>query len=541
MSSGQKRVVYNTRERVISPDANRAEAFVDAAIAEQSRQRTTQSMVWEDCLFQPIADTVGAPLRGSIAQGLFVVAPLASLELAVVPGLATLIDPDGQVGSTVATPPNPDDSVGKLCFDPVGVTIGSGTLTFTPNVGPGVRVDIVEIQRDPTVVLETDNRDVFNPATGLFVPATVNKVVVDGIRYRIRLGVPGAGIPAMALGWMPIAVITVPAAAPNFDTCVIYDVRPLESDRTSPGSLVGRLAPEISRSFYVDGVTVPGQYRMTARMEGPGALGYWDGGAYFVDLRNVTIREPGFALVANQIVYLWALYPAGLPRWVRYTAVNVPPYGGRIPGNSGRGITCLSTRGPLQLSYAGLVPSAPVLLPPSSGFGPGTPAAFGQLIAALANESGAVSGALANCKRGRMSFANTPAPSIAAVVVPSATFDTVALNYGIEIPYGARGVLVVAGATFTAAVGTAFTYFETVTVQHPTPGGPTYLNEVVQHHVVIPAAGFIDVVFAIWVDLITDYSNVTAALAKQIISVQWAQSGGIIKSAETLTVAGWEL
>jgi len=542
MSSGGKRVIYNTRERVISPDQNRAQAFSQAEAAEVMRQRATQTQIWETSTSGRLASTVTAPEAGAVLQGLFVIAPLASLELGVEPGMAIFIDPDGQLGSTVPLPPNSDDSPGKLCFDPLGVIAGSGTLVFTPNGGGAVRVDVVEIQRDPGQVLETDNRDIFDPGTGLFTPATVNKVMRDGIKYRIRLGVAGAGLPANALGWMPIAVICTPNGAPNFDTCTIYDVRPLESDRPSPGARIGRLAPEITRSFYVDSVTTPGVLRCTGRIEGPGVDGFWTGGDFSVDLRTATIREPGFgAITANQLVYLWALYPGGLPRWVRYSTVAVAPFGGRVPVGF-RGIFCLSKKAPLAFGYAGLNPATPVALPLDSGFDAGA-AAFGQLMLANANDStGVTVASIANCKRGRMAFGfAAPAPVLSPVPSVAASIDTYPLNYGTIIPYGARAVLVQVEAVFTAAPGTEFTYLQNIMLQHPTLGGPVFSGDADVIDTVIPSGGTLSVSFIRWVDLITDYSNVTLALLKQVLEVRWSQPGGVVKSAEAAFIRGWEL
>jgi len=413
---------------------------------------------------------------------------------------------------------------------------------LTPNVSGSVRVDVVEIQRDPGLVLESDSRDIFDPSTGTFAPAPVDKVIADKVRYRIRLGVPGAGLPANALGWMPIAVVAVPNLAVTFDLCIIYDVRPLESDRPSPGMRAFRLAPEITRSFYVDGVTVPGVLRCVARVEGPGVDGYWAGGEFSVDLRDPTIREPGFgAITANQLLYLWALYPGGLPRWVRYTAVAIPPFGGRIPGGT-RGILCLSKKSPLVAAYAGLNPSTPVALPPDSGFDFGA-SAFGQLMLVNANDSGGVNVAsIANCKRGRMSFAaGVAGPTILPVVAITATIDRYRMTYGTHIPYGARAVLILGACRFTGAPGTEFTYDEVMLLKHPTVGGPIYGSELRTGIAeVIPAAGFVDVSFAKWIDLITDFAAVTTAPNEQIVESQWNQVG-VAKVAEVSAVFGWEL
>ncbi len=541
MSSGGKRLVLNFEERIISPDANRAQAFQSAQIAESARQLFSPSENVDVFSAQPTPATVTAPAGGAVLNGLMVVAPLGSLELAVTSGMALLIDPDGQPGSTVLTPANPDDSIGKLCYDAVGVLAGSGVLVFIPNGSGLVRVDVVEIQRDPGAVLEIDNRDIFNPGTGLFTPATVDKVAADGVVYRIRAGVPGGGVPASVLGWMPIAVVSVPSGAANFDACTLYDVRPLVSDRgPGSGALLG--GPLTSRTrvgdFYVDPTTTPGALIMSGWVDGL-AQGARAGGVFGgFNLRDVANQEPGFAVVASTLVAVWLLFPGGLPRWVRYSTVASPPFGGRVP-NGPRGIMVLSST--LPLSTAPL-PSAPVNPPPASGL-VGSLTSEALLVGVLANSSTpGVAGCVAKCVDGRTTFGQAPGvgiPVLLPVVTPAAFSAAVALQYGLTVPAGVRAVLLNATCDMTGVPATPFNYQPSMGSQRFPVGNEIFVGEANTIAAQTDGAGVVQLGQTRWVDLMVDRSNIQPVL--QVANVNWLQAAGVIKSADAAAVLGWEV
>lgn len=315
MSSGQKEMVYNTRERVLSTDQNRAQAFLAASEAQQFRRLYNDISPLYSSPGQSIPNTVvGTPLSADVFNGLMV-QPFAT-HLLVQAGTARAIMP--------AATPDPDDSPYVVVDDP-GLQL-AGVLTFTVNGGPGHRIDVVECQPVLTV-LETDNRDIFDPSTGLFFPAAVTKVRAYRMFYRIRVGTPGAGYPGHAQGWLPLAIIKTPVGAANFDGCDFWDVRPLVTDRIGMGSNVVYDEYLAQPRFVGDGdpYAVAGQFRVRGivdtafRQYRAGGLLSSGNNQTFVDIRNVENQGAGFGFPVAGLWQLALLFPHDLPRWVRYS------------------------------------------------------------------------------------------------------------------------------------------------------------------------------------------------------------------------------
>lgn len=479
MSSGHKRLFQNTRERVISPDFNRAQAFQAKRLAEMLKGfGLNQSTIYESAygVAYLTENTIATPGTCTVIDGCMVYAPIAATELGVTKGSAIFHDPDGLTGSTVPDAANPDDSAGKLVFDESGVLPGSGTLSLTANGGGGVRVDIIEMQRNPDVVLESDNRDIFDQASGLFTPAAVSKVISDGITYRIRIGAPGAGLPTMAQGWVPIAVAAVPVGATSWDDCELYDVRPLLRDRCPFPTFALSTAPKRRAHFFTDFTTNNAERRLYGVIERDGGWGYKVGGqitsfvggvltTYF-DMADTNNHEPGIAPAANKMAYLYALFPGGLPRWVRYGKTSFAPIGGRVP-QAQRGILCISTKGPLDVG--GVIISAPITAPLNSGFDSGMTSTVGVLLAAVPFDSTATTIAPAlesdhiqnwGLKGGAVdTYRNLKQAGVTAGTTFAAQNDYYDLSYGVDIPLGVKRLEFIAMARFSAAGGTEFIYY----------------------------------------------------------------------------------
>jgi hypothetical protein len=381
MSSGRKTLKENTRERLISTDNNRVQSFVGAYANEAMREQMLAPM--DDTLY--IGTTfsvaggattavdqldVAAPTYGGVLNGLMVIVPIGVTYILITKGMLLMVDPDGQVGSSNPNPPNPDDlGPSKLVYSEGVLTAGS--LTWVGNGGPGVRVDVVECQRVDLVV-ETDNRDIFNPATGAFIPAAVTKVVAGELTFRIRQGVPGGGLPAPALGWTPLAIISAPAGAINLDACAVWDVRQLLSDRQSPFAAVRSVPAKVSKyNLTCDRHSIVGQVALSGEVQGT-MFGWRYGGIVsnesaslgYVNLLNLAYyAPPGFVLIPNAIYYLYAVFPVGYMRWVQYTQNAIVGVGGRCPG-SFRGLIVVS-----HIPSAQNLASAPVPIPAGWGLG----------------------------------------------------------------------------------------------------------------------------------------------------------------------------
>lgn len=558
--SGQKRMVINTRERLVGDDHNRSRDFSAAQVGDVLH-----------ALFDPRggsldtgnaatlntkqAGPIETPVQASVLDGLMVVAPLGSTELSVTPGVVTLVDVDGLPGSASSESHSGDDSVAKVVVA-AGVIAGSGTLTFTSNASGSVRVDLVEVRRLPNVSLEVDSREVFDSATGLFPPTPVAKVVQDRLEYRIRLGTPGAGLPPAAQGWLPIAVVGVAVGAASFDQCDLYDVRPLVRDRVNVFTASINSAPPSECDLQTDSRTGAGERRLFGIFQSElfgyragGRLGWSHAGVDqpWIDLMNPQFREAGFASVANQIVYLWLAFPGGLPRWVRYTRTAVAPFGGRVPSGM-YGVPVLSTTPPLGAN--GTIPAAPIAMPPGSALQGATASSGLVLLASAMDQSNAPSTILVRDRRLHFTIdASLPTngvPSIAFAPVASTTLeDHYELVFGTHIPKNARRVLLVLATKFTGTPGAELTYAPTAVGVDPLA---TAFDQVMHEpHApgqagAVPASGEFSPRFSEWVDLPTMVPTTAAyaAVDRHRVRVAWAQSQTKDATASSCTVVGWE-
>jgi hypothetical protein len=358
MAGGNKRVVINQRERVVSADGARFQSLLQQSWAEllsflldgESDEQQAGGVATR-------GTTNATPLRAHVANGLLFRPMIGSVDASVDEGVLLAVKPD--------SPASGDDSPLKLIQDP---GVSTGTLALTPNTSGSRRVDVVECRRSADVVLETGLRDVFDPSTGLFTPTSVTKVVRDQLVYRLRVGTPGSGYPGNAQGWLPLAVCCVPNGATTWDDAVVWDVRPLVSDLRVPMASVSTQYPEPS----------PNQYALAESPDGAGATLQLSGhveltfgsrrvGGDFtttldpgpLDLTDAELQEPGFTPAAGPAqVYL--AFPFDLPRWCRYLPASA---GTRVPGAL-RGMPVLSMRNGKLFGR----PNAAITLPSALGF-----------------------------------------------------------------------------------------------------------------------------------------------------------------------------
>lgn len=374
--SGFQRIIYSFRERVVSDDFNRALQFLARQEAELLRRlhATNASEDEAEGVTAP-ADAVANPTRAIVFEGIRARPEKASTTLFVEPGVGLFVAPHAD--------PHPADSPARLILDP-GVQV-AGTLVLTAG-GGGTRIDVVECQVSDTVT-EADNRDIFDPSTGLFTPALVSKVARGVLAYRIRLGTPGAGFPGTASGWLPLAVCSVPSTAVTWDDVTLWDVRPLYADLAHPPHLVTAGWNGIRRQFASAIDQGVGQWHARGIVDTElfgwkvgGNLAPTESGAVSIRLDAAAVpnvQEPGFAAVASSPWYLYLAQPFNLPRWAQYTPASDP--GLRRP-RSPRGIPIFTQKAPAGLAGR---PSAALSLPTATGLGGTTGAAVVSLAGAF--------------------------------------------------------------------------------------------------------------------------------------------------------------
>lgn len=545
MSGGGRLVKYNTRERAVSSDQNRAQAFVRRESAERARlssalRSTNLATGVAGADVVPLeggsyADTTAAgtaaiatPAKADVFDGLVVLPQPGTLNLLVSPGAVGFDDPDGQTGSSDPTAPSTDDSRYKIVNDP-GVQV-AGALTIAAGAG-STRIDLIEVRRT-TTVLETDSRDVFDPSTGTFLPVSVTKVSEGRLIYRVTQGTPGAGIPALSQGWLPLCVASVPSSATSVDTMTFWDVRPLVKDRVEP--------PFDSR--HVDQARVRANMfandhsAAETRIKGfsssqigcyraGGQIQPVDSGLYF-DARAAINHAAGYAPTVGKPWFLYAVFPAGLPRWVQYLPSPATP---RIPFGP-LGVIVVSDVGP-----SGYLGTGDVMNPPAAtGIGSSGPCA---LLAAGVVGPGPVEQGFVMSEGLVLVSANVPITGPAAVAALST--DTYTLVANTHFPETARSVFLKIGTSFSGAGAGSFDQVHLTTYVLANDGTRLALAHDANVPIIYSGSGTASYAFVVevpraWLAAINGEPD-----SNLIVQVSWSTI--VTRSLQGVSVYGWRL
>lgn len=531
-------MVINTQERAVSTDINRLQRFKEQDISEMFRHLLNVYAQNDDDQLGVLTapNTIETPLRAEIVGNGFLVRPQqASLNLLIDAGMFFAMSPDAA----------PDESNYKYIRDD-GVTALS-PLTMTANASGSVRIDVIEVAIDPTLLITTDNRDVFNPSTGLFSAASLTKETRGRSLYRVTAGTPGAGMPARSAGWLPLAVAMVPNGATTVDTMTFWDVRPLIGDRiggTSP--LVLDYPRQPLSNFVLDRRTDTGKLVASGLFEGTvegrrvgGRLRRGTPGtdADSLDLRHADQLASGFAFPVSAFAYVYLVTPFGLPRWARYT--DGPA--GRVP-RAPKGIIVVTDAVPRHLTGK---PSTAINLPTSTGLGGSTTS--GICIGAVRTTAGSIPhGGLADGRIFWLDDINYDI-EIAETVAGNGRF---LLTEGTSHPAGAKALYVSFEFNFTLAATAAGTFNgSTVTARNPA------LNTNIQAVLGLPQQYFVNsdasphawiwVTPMVRVPIYPEYPSAAASAAKEIrldtsTSTIYGASA-ITGITVTMRVNGWDL
>jgi hypothetical protein len=363
MTEGSKTIVMNNLERAVSTDINRLQTFKDAALSELARWMCGVQELNTEAFPGYITDYNPGdldPYQFSVVINGLMPYPLnGTTDLLITPGLAFMED------SSAST----DQSPFRFVNSDGVVAAGTLSLTTSPSA---TRIDVVECQLTETTT-EQSNRDIYDPVTGLFTPALIDKVKKGSLTFRIRTGTDGGGFPGVVTGWLPLAIVSVPAAATDWDDCTIWDVRPLLSASNKP-PFINHLRDTNASTFWStaawDGAGKT-ELRCTGKVTvglGPynqsGVLGNHPTDALWVDLIDTDNWASGASFGANAPFFLWALTPFGLPGWRKYTGATVSP---RRPSGVA-GVMAVTNIGPTAQG----IPGAGINLPLSTGLGSST-------------------------------------------------------------------------------------------------------------------------------------------------------------------------
>lgn len=342
MSGGQKSLLWNSLERAISDDNNRAEAFSFLSQNEFARYLVNVSQGTDDVDAAGLSIenlSTNSPVDSIVIGGLLVNPQIASTSCTVSAGLVMMINPD-------TSPPQDSNSSYYKYVQSAGIQ-SLGVLTLTPNSSGQTRIDVVECSRNPNSGnIEVDSRDQFSISSGIFNPVSVTKVQSDELSYRIRIGTPGSGFPGTTSGWLPLMVMSVPTGTTTFDTVTCWDVRPLLGTRAFGLSNISLAVPYLENcNINAIDMTTPtpatghfkailGNQRIGGRLRrgSPGT------DADSIDITNAANQDGAYSFNHNAPFYLYACLPLGLPTWARYTDASSSVRKPRSP----RGIVLLS-------------------------------------------------------------------------------------------------------------------------------------------------------------------------------------------------------
>jgi hypothetical protein len=221
-----------------------------------------------------------------------------------------------------------------------------------------------------------------------------------------------------------------------------WDVRPLVKDRLNAPHEQSRLDGRIDAgdrllaNDLVSGHTTVFGYSAStfANYRAGGVI--QDGLGAPIDVQAATLRSPGYAAVTGKPWYLYAVFPGGLPRWVRYVDSPTTP---RIPLGP-LGVLTLSSTGPTSPDGAAIATS---IAPPSStGLATAGPAA---LLAAGPVDSTPVERGFV-LREGRLLFSIGAISDLSgsAQITPttSGATDKFTLTAGTHFPLSAKSVFV---------------------------------------------------------------------------------------------------
>ncbi len=540
--TGNPKVKLNTRERVLSSDANRSQAMAGQHLANAMRFLLDATAEEDDLAgaVETLSDGTASFLQGVVFSGLRPHPVDGTVDMLVTPGSCLLADNPS---------PGTDDSIAAIVTDPGVIT--TGLLTLTAGAG-SIRIDVIECQR-VTTVTETQNRDIFNPATGLFAPSQVDKVTVGRLVYRIRTGTPGSGFPGVAAGWMPLAVCRVAAGATSWDNVILWDVRPLASDRwNAPFNTVKRV-PERGRCFvWSDVTTVPGEVRVAGLVEAQfgaykagghlgitsstGASGYFD----VALAANRAGNHPGYT--ADLHWYLYAIFPFGLPRWVRYTDSGS---GERTPRGQ-RGILAVTATKPF---FDGTPVGGAIATPTALGLVYAGPDAICLLAGRVTNAGTPVPQGIA-CDGAMTTLVNGADVANSTVGLVAGVSAQWTLQDGVAWPGGARAVWVRITANFQVASAKTWAVEGDVQVTGPDALSTSHTRTVdlPQHTYATNGALILTYSAMARIPLTCDpFDPYNGTSSPRDYRILWTFNSdisgliGVTDSAHNLNVVGWEM
>lgn len=344
MASGQKEIVINNLEKLISDDSNDMQAFRAQILSDVVQALAARSYSnWEQPgVSVPSAGAAATPMNGVVVDG---------LEM-IVDNPGSILVSKGVMGCWNGDPATDKDSGFLLICDPGIQTLG--VLTYAANSSGSPRCDVIECAIDDDQIIQ-ENRDILDETTEEFTPATVDKIVKGQLKYQITQGTPGAG-PGYRAGWLPIGLLVIQSGVTTGQVD-FYDVRPLlrelgqslpQHDSFFKHQVVPNVrnyvqvtgATPVANAIFdgisecsIDGVRFGGPLYRNSPLAAASIANFGlttaDGGDQLTIRLSTenTLRGAGFSVAAKDTVVLAAFLPdlggsVPLPRCVRYCQNN---------------------------------------------------------------------------------------------------------------------------------------------------------------------------------------------------------------------------
>lgn len=235
MASNNRRVIFNTRERLLSTDFNDATALFHAKSTDEVAAALTGDFY---------KNSGGAGAQSGIIGGGYVSTDGVSLNASVSPVIGLKY---GTGATSLDSPYLKIESAAATTIDLSTFVDGGNPRWVCIEVAPGDTAEVVS------------TRDVFQPALGTFTPVSVDKIRAPAPVFTVNAGTPAASpaLPLGTAGTVPLAYVYIPAAAAVLLTSDVVRCRPLLGNSssfyevkgkggvnvTSAGGTVARLNP----------------------------------------------------------------------------------------------------------------------------------------------------------------------------------------------------------------------------------------------------------------------------------------------------------
>lgn len=401
--AGADNVQFNTLERALSGDVNDLQSMAARELSDILRE------VFGARAFAPAATPIESPR--SVVLGGLEISP-SGADIVVAAGALA------QEAPALAPVPGALDSPYRLAVNRVTETI----------VGPAPGVEtfyLLEAQM-VNVVTSSQVRDIFNPATNLFTPTPVDKLLERQIDFQLVAGAAGNAPAPTGTPWVPVAIVRRPGGGGPVLATDLIDVRPMWDaiESTERDVFAGDITRQLDRKFITIGVPGGAASNLVVLEAEARVLGQrlWYHSSLSIDPTLAVYVDPTTILAADTWFYLY------LVSWQGLAAVDP-----RTAGQTGKGLLVLS--GVFPFAQGSVSNGAALTLP--APYGVATVAAGGATVVAALRRNTPNTGWVPSANSNRGVFEIAPALSVGSFV-PLVTPTT--LSLGLLTPNTAKTV-----------------------------------------------------------------------------------------------------